>query len=268
MSTKTSSRTVSMKQQEDKITTIKGCAKRLRLSCLTTNAPELIFEASQGSPSYDDFLLSILKTEVKGREEKQKQMRYKNAKLPMAHNLDLYDVSISNGLSLTQLNQLRELHWVEEGFNLMLAGPCGVGKTFIASGLCADAIEKGYRAYFRSMEEILTTLKTKDMTIYTKKEYKNLCAAQIIVIDDLMNIVVDRDEGNLLFAFINSIYESTSFIITTNRSPAEWAQSLNDEVLATALLDRLLYKCELIQLSGKSYRMKNRRRIFKEEPSV
>jgi len=62
------------------------------------------------------------------------------------------------------------------------------------------------------------------------------------VIDDLMNIAVNREEGNLLFAFVNSVYESTSFIITTNKSPAQWARSLDDEVLATALLDRLLYK--------------------------
>lgn len=80
-----------------------------------------------------------------------------------------------------------------------------------------------------------------------------------------MNIIVDRDEGNMLFALINSLYESTSFIITTNRSPAEWARTLDDEVLATAILDRLLYKCELIQLSGKSYRMSNRKTIFAGE---
>lgn len=91
---------------------------------------------------------------------------------------------------------------------------------------------------------------------------QDLPAAQLIVIDDLMNIAVNREEGNLLFAFVNCVYESTSFIITTNKSPAQWARSLDDEVLATALLDRLLYKCELIQLSGKSYRMQNRKTIF------
>lgn len=79
-----------------------------------------------------------------------------------------------------------------------------------------------------------------------------------------MNLTVDREDGNLLFAFVNAVYESTSFIITTNRSPVEWAQALGDEVLATALLDRLLYKCELLQLSGSSYRMKNRRTIFND----
>ena len=249
-------------EQEDKLTVIRSCAKRLKLSWLMSNISDAVINAQKQSPSYDDFLLNILKEEVAGREYRLKLLRYKNAKLPMAHNLDQYDFSISNGLTNTQLNQLRELHWVEEGFNLMLAGPSGVGKTYIAAGLCADAIEKGYKAYFRSMEEVLITLKMKDMVPYNKAEYKNLCSAQIIVIDDLMNIIVDRDEGNMLFALINSLYESTSFIITTNRSPAEWARTLDDEVLATAILDRLLYKCELIQLSGKSYRMSNRKTIF------
>jgi DNA replication protein DnaC len=253
-----------MDRIDDKVSVIRSSAKRLRLSCLTTGAYDVLLEAQRTSPSYDDFLISVLDAEVKCREERQRAMRYKVARLPMAHDLDMYDYSLSNGLNATQLRQLRELHWVEEGFNLMLAGPCGVGKTYIAAGLCADAIECGYKVYFRSMDEILTVLKTKDLTANTRKEYKNLCAGQIIAIDDLMNIAVGREDGNLLFAFINAVYESTSFIITTNRSPVEWAQSLNDEVLATALLDRLLYKCELIQLSGKSYRMKNRKTIFKE----
>ena len=248
----------------DKLTTIRGYAKRLRLSGLTVNAQDILLKAQKESPSYDDFLSLVLELEVQGREEKQRLLRLKAAKLPLAHNLNMYDHSISNGLSATQLNQLRELHWVEESFNLMLAGPCGVGKTFIASGLCADAIDKGYKAYFRSMDELLTTLKLKNIVASAKREYKNLAAADVIVIDDLMNISVNREEGNLLFAFMNSIYESTSFIITTNKSPAEWARSLDDEVLATALLDRLLYKCELLQLKGKSYRMTNRKTIFDE----
>lgn len=208
-----------MEQTIDKMSAIRGSAKRLRLSCLTADVAGVLLKAQQESPSYDDFLLAVLDAEVKSREEKQLQMRYKVAKLPMAHNLDLYDVSMSNGLSITQLNQLRELHWVEEGFNLMLAGPCGVGKTFIAAGLCADAIEHGYKAYFRSMEEILGIIKMKDLTSNTRKEYRDLMIGQVVVIDDLMNLTVDREDGNLLFAFVNAVYESTSFIITTNRAP-------------------------------------------------
>lgn len=246
----------------DKLTAIRSHAKRLRLSGLNAHAHELLVKAWKESPSYDDFLLAALELEVKGREERQRASRYKLARLPLARDLDAYDHAASSGLSATQLNQLRELRWVDECYNLMLAGPCGVGKTFIAAGLCADAIDKGYKACFRSMDEILTTLKLREIAASAGREYKNLRAAQLIVIDDLMNIAVNREEGNLLFAFVNSVYESTSFIITTNKSPAQWARSLDDEVLATALLDRLLYKCELIQLSGKSYRMQNRKTIF------
>lgn len=262
MCTRTSSRGTDMEEQNDKIVCIKSYAKRLKLSWLCANAAEMLLEAGSNAPSYDDFICNLLVHEVQGREERQRLKRLKEARLPMSHDLNQYDHSMSNGLTKTQLNQLRELHWIEEGFNLMLSGPSGVGKTYIASGLCSDAIDKGYKAYFKTMDEILATLKLKDITPSAKREYKCLCESDVIVIDDLMNIIVGHDEGNQLFSFINSTFESTSFIITTNRSPAEWAKSLNDEVLATALLDRLLYKCELIQLSGASYRMKNRKRIF------
>ena len=147
----------------DKTTTIRGYAKRLRLSGLTANALDILLQAQKESPSYDDFLSRVLEMEIKGRDERLKLLRLKAARLPLAHDLDLYDHSISNGLSTTQLNQLRELHWVDGNYNLMLTGPCGVGKTFIAAGLCADAIDKGYKAYFRSMDEILTTLKLQDI---------------------------------------------------------------------------------------------------------
>ncbi len=96
-------------------------------------------------------------------------------------------------------------------------------------------------------------------------EYKRLTKANLIVIDDIMLFPVEKKHAVSLFNFINQTYENTSFIITTNKMPAEWAKLLDDEVLATALLDRFLYKCEIINLSGKSYRMKNRKSIFESE---
>lgn len=252
----------------EKMDIIRSQARRLRLSSLTANVSDVLLKAQRNTPSYDDFLSEVLQTEIDGRDEKQVTIRMRLAKLPVNHNLDLYDQTISNGLSLVQLKQLRELHWLEESYNILLAGPSGVGKTFIASGLCYDAIRKGYRGIFRSMDSIISTIKRKDISPAARKEYKVMCEAQIIVIDDIMSVTVDRDEGNLLFAFINSVYETTSFIITTNKSPVEWARTLPDEVLGTALLDRLLYKCELIQLSGDSYRMKHRKTIFENNQTT
>lgn len=244
------------------ISRIRRHATRLRLSSIGSNLPVLLEQAEQSSPSYDEFLYNLFSYEVKEREAKQMMLRMKLAKLPLNHNLEDYDYSFVSGLAPTQLKQLRELNWLEQCYNIMFSGPSGTGKTFISAGLGYDAIQKGYKAYFRNMNDILATLRLKELTPSASKEFKRLCDAQLIVIDDVMSLPLNREDGNRFFVFINQIYETTSFIITTNKSPAEWAKALDDETLATALLDRLLYKCQLIQLQGKSYRMQNRQTIF------
>ena len=144
-------------------------------------------------------------------------------------------------------------------------GPSGTSKTFLSGGLCYEAIKKGYRAYFRTIDSLIHTMKMKEITRSAKAEYQRLLDANLIVIDDIMLFPVEKKEAVSLFNVINQIYERTSFIITTNKKPAEWAEMLGDEVLATALLDRLLFQCEVIQLSGKSYRLENRKTIFEHE---
>jgi DNA replication protein DnaC len=105
----------------------------------------------------------------------------------------------------------------------------------------------------------------KDITRTAMADYKRLSKANLIVVDDIMLFPVEKNQAVALFNFINQLYENTSFIITTNKMPADWAKMLDDEVLATALLDRLLYRCEIINLTGKSYRMKNRKTFFEKE---
>lgn len=112
------------------------------------------------------------------------------------------------------------------------------------------------------MDQLMNTLKMKEITVSAKSEYRRLLQAHLIVIDDIMLFPVEKKDAVSLFGFINQIYEKTSFIITTNKKPVECAPMLDDEVLETALLDRLLYQCEVINLSGKSYRMKHRKTIF------
>lgn len=241
---------------------IKRQATRLRLSGIGGNITRLLDEAEQNSPSYDEFIYNLFTEEIKGREARQLTVKLKLAKLPLSHDLDNYDHRFDSGLSATQMNQLRELNWLDQCYNIMFSGPSGTGKTFISAGFCYDAIRRGYKAYFRGMNDILYCLRLKEHTPSAAKEYKRLTEAQLIVIDDIMTLPLGREVGNQFFVFINQIYETTSIIITTNKSPAEWARSVDDETLATALLDRLLFKCQLIQLHGKGYRMQNRQTIF------
>ena len=217
---------------------------------------QLVMDAESKASGYMEYTARLFSTEAEHREQNDIKKRLKTAKLPRSCNLNTYDYSFDNGLQKTRLHQLRELNWLDQIYNIILMGPSGTGKTYLAAGLCADAVGKGYSAYFRTMEELINMLKMKDFTRTAKADYKRLLKANLIVIDDIMLFPVEKNHAVSLFNFINNLYEKTSFIITTNKKPTEWAAMLNDEVLATALLDRLLYQCEVINLTGKSFRMK------------
>ena len=236
--------------------------RRFRLSGIASGLDPVISEAQREQMGYLDYTIKFLATEASHREERDMERRSKAARLPLSHNLDNYDFNIDNGLTKTQLNQLRELNWIDQLFNIVLMGPSGTGKTYIAAGLCNDAIRHGLKAYFRTMDDISHMLKMKDITRSAAADYKQLEKAHIIVIDDIMMFPLEKGTAVSLFNFINKLYENTSFIITTNKAPKQWAQMLDDEVLASALLDRLLFRCEVINLSGLGYRMKNRKTIF------
>lgn len=249
-----------MKQIEQ----IKHYADILRLT-QTRNAPEQIIHKAQiDKPSYAEFMLNLMHREVTHRQKTDLERRMKLARLPKDHNLEKYDFNMANGVTVPQLKQLRELMWLEQNYNLILMGPSGTGKTYIAAGLIHDAVIAGYKAYFTTMEELITVLKMKEMTSSALNTYNRLTKAHLIAIDDIMLFPIKKHEAVAFFNLINHLHEQSSVIITTNKSPKQWAETLEDEVLATALLDRLLYRCEVVKMEGKSFRMENRKTIFKQ----
>jgi len=247
---------------ETKTGILRDYASQLHLGGILDQADELIRKATEKKSSYLDFFLSLLETEINQRRQRDLERRTKVANLPVNHDLDHYDYSFMNGISKQQLSQLRECQWLEQSYNVVLMGPSGTAKTYIAAGLCYDALKVGYRAYFRTMEQINEILVMKDMTRSALIEYNKLLKAHLLVIDDIMMFALEKKQAVQLFNFVNQLYEKASFIVTTNKSPEEWVKMLDDEVIATALLDRILYRCEVIRLSGKSYRLKNRKTIF------
>lgn len=241
---------------------IDAFCRQFKITGMAAGLPEVVASSERQSSGFMDFFLELLSHEAAQRLKNDIARRRKAANLPLKNDLDTYDPHAENGLNLTRINQLRELNWLDRGFNLMLMGPSGTGKTFIGAGLGADAVKKGYRTYFKTMQELTDILKLKDMTRSAMAEYKRLLKADLIILDDIMLFPVEKSVAVSLFNFVNQIYERTCFIITTNKSPSDWAKMLDDEVLATALLDRLLFRCEIINLSGKSYRMTNRESFF------
>jgi DNA replication protein DnaC len=241
---------------------IRQYADNLRLTMLKNKPEAIIHQAQIDKPSYIEFTRMLLEQEVKQRQKNDLERRMKMAGLPRNHELDQFDFNHVNGITMPHLRQLRELLWMEQNYNLILMGPSGMGKTYIASGLINDAVKLGYKAYFKSMEELVTIIKMKEMTASAMNAYNRLLKAHLIAIDDIMLFPVKKQEAVAFFNLIDHLHEKCSVIITTNKSPKQWAETLEDEVLATALLDRLLYRCEVVKLQGKSYRMENRKSIF------
>ena len=245
-----------------KTETVKNYCKQLNLAWLSNNIETIILEAENHKISYQELLSELMGQEINYRQLKDKERRLKLADLPLNSYLEKYDPSLIEGFELQELNQLRELNWLEQNYNIILMGPSGTGKTYIAAGLCRDAVEQGYKAYFKNMEDLIQILKLKNITRKAAAEYKRIAKAHLLVIDDIMMFPVPEQEINAFFHLINELHEKASVIITTNKSPKEWVDIIKDEVITTALLDRLLYRCEIVKLDGDSYRLKNRKTIF------
>ena len=238
---------------------IETCASVLKLHYVKVGLEETICQAQIEKPTYIDFLAQVLQNEVHGRQRREQQRRMALAKLPPRHDLDEYDFSYSSGINRQEMKELRQLAWLDQAYNIILMG---IGKTFIASGLVYDAVKAGKRAYLMTMEELITIIKMKSISPTAMGNYNRIAKADLLAIDDIMLFPINKEDATGFFNLVNIMHENTSIIITTNKAPTEWAKTLDDEIIATALLDRLLYRCEVINLKGTSYRMENRKTIF------
>jgi DNA replication protein DnaC len=241
---------------------LKQHMRTLRISEAAGILDNLLMEAEKKGFTYQEFLGKLLKHEVKRRDEKSMERRLKQAAFPEHKSLDEFDIGKQKSLSQKQLKQLRELHWLEQAYNIILLGPPGVGKTFIAIGLGLDAVYNGYKVSFITMGDLVHVLKTQEITRGSKTKLKRIIASDLVIIDDLMFLAIDRHEGNLFFQLINKLYGQSSVIVTSNKGPEDWAELLGDQAIATAILDRLIHRCEIISFNDDSYRMTHRETIF------
>lgn len=241
---------------------IKEMLGNVRLGHSALVLDEVLKNATDKALSYEKFLESLLNQEIKSREEKKFERLMKQANFPQYQTLDEFDISEQKSLSNRQLNQLKELTWIEQGFNLILLGPPGVGKTMLSVGLGIHAIQNGYKAVFTTMHDLIHHLKTQEVVNSARTRIKRMVDADLVIIDDLMFMAMEKHEANLFFQFINKLYGQTPIIITSNKGPEGWGELLGDPAITTAILDRIVHKCEVIHLTGDSYRLKYRTSIF------
>lgn len=244
---------------------IKRHLKALRLSYTLENIEDSISKSNKNSDSYEAFFENILRKELASREEKRITTALHKASFPVINTFDEIKIDQMKSLSKKELNQLKELGWVNKGFNLIFLGPPGVGKTMISTAIGVHAIQNGYKAFFTTMNNLIRLLKTQEMIRTSQQKIKYILKSDLLIIDDLMFMALEKNEANLFFQLINSLYGQTSIIITSNKGPSEWGELINEPAIITAILDRILHKCDVIQLDEESWRMNHRESIFDEK---
>ena len=212
--------------------------------------------------SNEDFLLELLRAEAKYRDDKAVEQRIKDARLPCFKSFEEFDTDFQKGVTAKQLETLAKLDWLDALFNLILIGPPGTGKTHIALAIGNKAVREGYKVAFSTMDNLVHVLKTQEISRKSQTRMRIIRKCDLLIIDELGYLPISRVEANLIFSLISELYEHASVIITSNKGFDGWAELLGDAVLATALLDRLTHRCQILNLKDDSYRLANRKNIF------
>jgi DNA replication protein DnaC len=209
--------------------------------------------------------LNILLAEERGnRADKAKVKRLKDAGFPYMATIEKFDFGFQTSISKKHMLQLMELSWLESAFNILFIGPPSVGKTHLAVSLGIAAVNAGYKVMFIHMEQLIHAFRTQEISVKSKHRLQKLSQADLVIIDEVGFQPVTRSEANMLFGVVNQLYQQTSIIITSNKGVAEWGEFMGDPVITTAMLDRLMHKCEIFDMDGDSYRLAHRERILKE----
>ena len=242
---------------------LRDMANQLKLSTLKTSIMKFIEEAEQGSETYKEFLFKILKAEVERKEKDALRNRIKRARFPYPKEIETFDTTFQKSIDKTKINILKEMKWVDNIYNLIFLGPPGVGKSHLMIGLGYRAAELGYHVLFLTMSELIYFLKNKDSCRKSKEVINRLNKCDLLMIDEVGYIPLTKEDANLFFEIVSGLHEKTSICITSNKDFSQWTELLQDEALATAILDRLVYRCQVFNLKGNSYRLENRETIFK-----
>ena len=234
--------------------------RRLKLSTIRENLDAHLRLAQSKSLTYLEFFKGLTTEEVRGRDESNYQRRLKSARFPILKNLDQFDFAFQPTLSKEKILQLKDCRWVANAVNLLLAGQSGTGKSHLAIALGLEAIQMGYKVYFTTVADLMDQVNGAEASGQIIQLQKKMLKHDVIILDELGYLKIDRTQGNFLFRLVSHAYEKFSLIITTNKDFSGWAEIFADQVQVSAMLDRLLHHSVIFNIKGDSYRVKRRKK--------
>ncbi len=209
----------------------------------------------------------LLDQEVKARNAASIETRLRLSGFPVKKTLEDFDMSAQPSIDPKVVQDLRTLRFLHTAENVIFLGPPGVGKTNLAIALGMESIRQGFNAYYVGAADLVQDLKKAQAQDRLDTKLRSFCRYQLLVIDEIGYLPMDRVGAHLFFRLVCTRYEKGSTIFTSNKPYSDWGEVLGDSVIAAATLDRILHHSTTVNIKGESYRLMSRRKAGLPSPT-
>lgn len=237
---------------------IRTALKKLRLSGMAQSLEMRLQEAASHKLTHLEFLELILQDEMSVRQDRLITRRVKQAEFRELKTIDQFDFGFNPSINKREIYELATCRFIREARDVLWLGPPGVGKSFLVQAIGYQAVKSGFLVYYRSIFDLVRDFMQADALGDGESVLHRYLKPDLLVIDDMGMRTLPQKGGEHLFEIIMRRYELKSTMMTSNRPLEDWGKLIGDVPAATAILDRFLHHAELINITGKSYRLKDR----------
>jgi len=236
--------------------------EKLKLNRVSEIVDNYMERALKDNISLIDSLDYLMEEERISKDESTLNMRTNVAGFPFRKTFEQFDFSYQPSIDSKVIDELKTTKFIYNQENVVLLGPPGVGKTHLAVALGMEAVKHKFSSYYVNCHSLIEQLNRAHFENKLEIKLKTLSKYKLLIIDEIGYLPFDKQGANLFFQLISRRYEKNSVVITSNKNFSEWGSIFGDNVIAAAVLDRLLHHCTVINIKGESYRLKERRKIF------